>query len=204
MKRYLYILLVIVVFALQACGGASSEPADDGSGLIPPVVSNDTSSGAEGSAGAITKMATVPALCASGDDANTDSFAAEVIRLVNVERAKVNGLSPLTANAKLGNAAQKHAIDMACRVPSFLSHTGSDGSYINDRMTAFGYAYNWWGENVARGQITPTKVMIAFMNSTAHRENILKADYTEIGVGYVYNSTDAYKHYWAMSLGSPE
>jgi uncharacterized protein YkwD len=111
----------------------------------------------------------------------------------------------VTARTELTQAAQTHAIDMGCNL--FMSHTGSDGSSALDRIIRFGYPYNWWGENVAAGWSTPAAVMTAWMNSQPHRDNILNPNFTEIGIGYVYNSrdnTNSWYHYWSMSLGRPQ
>ncbi len=210
MKRYLYMLLVIAMLALPACttdAAPADQPSGDGSGeLIPPRQSDGAvDSSIQGAAGAaVSEAGTVPALCSGASDADTAAFAAEVARLVNVERAKVS-LPALTSNSKLNQAAQTHAIDMGCNF--FLSHTGSDGSTPDQRMLRFDYQYSWWGENVAAGQTTPAAVMTAWMNSQSHRDNILSANFTNIGIGYVYNSRDTkkkYYHYWAMSLGRPQ
>ena len=44
---------------------------------------------------------------------------------------------------------------------------------------------NYAGENIAMGYSSPEAVMTAWMNSAGHRANILSANFTTLGVGYV-------------------
>ncbi|MEV6316596.1 CAP domain-containing protein [Streptomyces sp. NPDC051776] len=114
-----------------------------------------------------------PAPAATGD-------AARIVQLVNQERAKV-GCSPLKTNAKLNAAAQKFTDAMARS--GTLSHTGSDGSQVQDRVEREGYTWSRVGENIAQGQSSPEEVMNSWMNSQGHRENILNCSFREIGIG---------------------
>ncbi|QKW10060.1 sigma-70 family RNA polymerase sigma factor [Streptomyces sp. NA04227] len=113
-------------------------------------------------------------------DTGGGSAIAQVTQLVNNERAK-NGCGPVTANPKLQSAAQGHSDDMADR--DFFSHTDPDGGDPGDRITAAGYRWSTYGENIAAGQQTPAQVMEGWMNSSGHRANILNCDFKEIGVG---------------------
>lgn len=205
MKRYLYLLLIIALFALQACA-TDAAPAEGEGALIPPVSSEDNS-GLEGSAGAAPN-AGKPGPSGGGgsgctaSDANAASFASQVITLVNQYRAQ-NGLGALTSQSQLTSAAQRHSLDMGCNF--FMSHYGTDGSDPYSRIVASGYPVNWWGENVAAGYSTPAAVMDAWKASPPHNANLLGPNFTEIGIGYVYNpndTTNRYYHYWTMVLGS--
>lgn len=104
---------------------------------------------------------------------------AEVLKLVNDERAKV-GCTPVTANSALTDLAQSFSDDMALR--DFFDHTDPSGLSPWDRaakagITALG------GENIARGQADAAAVMDAWMNSEGHRANILNCDFKTLGVG---------------------
>lgn len=201
MKRYLLLLSIVVLFALQACGSGNPSVEEDGSGyLVPAVTSGEGSVSLEGAAGAESPaQVAAPAGCAASD-ANAAQFANEVLALVNQERA-ANGLTAVTLNAQLNQAAQGHSFDMGCNF--FLSHTGSDGSDPGLRIDNTGYYWLTWGENVAAGYSTAATVMNGWMNSPGHRANILNGSFTEMGIGYVYNSADtvkSYYHYWTMVL----
>ncbi|MGZ2361087.1 sigma-70 family RNA polymerase sigma factor [Streptomyces sp. 372A] len=108
------------------------------------------------------------------------SDAEEVLALVNTERAK-EGCSPVTGNDELTTAAQRHSEDMAAR--DYFSHTSQDGSGPGERITAAGYRWSTYGENIAKGQRTPADVMNSWMNSPGHRANILNCSFKELGVG---------------------
>ncbi|MFE4307773.1 CAP domain-containing protein [Streptomyces sp. NPDC056891] len=114
------------------------------------------------------------------NDNGQSSEADQVIALVNAERAKA-GCGPLSANATLTRAAQGHSDDMAAR--DFFDHTNPDGAGPGERVTAAGYPWSTYGENIAMGQSSPEQVMESWMNSPGHRANILNCDFKEIGVG---------------------
>ncbi|WP_405882744.1 CAP domain-containing protein [Streptomyces sp. NBC_01136] len=104
---------------------------------------------------------------------------AEVLKLVNEERAKV-GCSPVAANSALSDLAQAFSEDMAAR--DFFDHTDPSGLSPWDRAAKAGIT-SLGGENIARGQADATAVMDAWMNSAGHRANILNCDFKTLGVG---------------------
>lgn len=104
----------------------------------------------------------------------------EVLQIVNAERAK-EGCGPVTSNDLLATAAQRHSADMVSR--DYFSHTSLDGTDPGDRITAVGYRWSTYGENIAKGQRTPADVMEAWMNSPGHRANILNCAFKEMGIG---------------------
>ena len=101
------------------------------------------------------------------------TYASQVITLLNEQRVN-NGLSPLTADSTLTAAAMQRAAETVI----YFSHTRPNGSRC---FTAFDGG--WRGENIAAGQADPDEVITGWMNSTGHRENILEANYTSVGVG---------------------
>ena len=56
--------------------------------------------------------------------------------------------------------------------------------YHNPHLTTDVMNWRWVGENVGYGPDVQT-VHVAFMNSDAHRANILDTDFTEVGIGVV-------------------
>ncbi|MEU1464219.1 CAP domain-containing protein [Streptomyces sp. NPDC005727] len=104
---------------------------------------------------------------------------AEVLKLVNEERAKV-GCSALSANSSLTALAEAFSDDMAAR--GFFDHTDPDGATPWDRAAKAGIT-DLGGENIARGQTDAAAVMDAWMNSPGHRANILNCDFKTLGVG---------------------
>ncbi|WP_411148673.1 CAP domain-containing protein [Streptomyces sp. A30] len=105
--------------------------------------------------------------------------AAEVLKLVNDERAKV-GCSAVAANSALADLAQDFSEDMAER--GFFDHTDPDGQSPWDRAAKAGIT-DLGGENIARGQADAAAVMEAWMNSPGHKANILNCDFKTLGVG---------------------
>ena len=103
-----------------------------------------------------------------------------MLDVVNKERIAA-GLSGLTLNTLLSKAAQLHAIYLA-EHPEDFAHTTKAGSTPADRITAQGYKFRAAGENIAAGQRTVKEVMISWMNSQGHKENILSKEYKELGV----------------------
>ncbi|MFJ5972234.1 CAP domain-containing protein [Streptomyces sp. NPDC093060] len=119
---------------------------------------------------------------------------AEVLKLVNVERAKV-GCSALAANSSLTKLAEAFSDDMAAR--NFFDHTDPDGATPWDRAAKAGIT-GLGGENIARGQADAAAVMQAWMNSPGHRANILNCDFKTLGVG-VHIGSDG--PWWTQDFG---
>jgi len=119
----------------------------------------------------------------SGSTVGVSQYAAQVINLVNQERAKA-GLKALKTDSKLTAVAQAKAKDMYDN--NYFSHTSPTYGSPFDMMKKFGVSFNYAGENIASGQRTPQEVMNAWMNSPGHKANILNPNFTSIGVAY-YN-----------------
>lgn len=109
-------------------------------------------------------------------------YEQQVVTLVNAERAKY-GLAALTLDETLCGYARVKSQDMHDQ--GYFSHTSPTYGSPFDMMRAFGVSYRTAGENIAMGYATPAAVVDAWMNSEGHRANILSANYTTLGVGYV-------------------
>ena len=118
------------------------------------------------------------------------AYETEVVRLVNVERARY-GLAALTADAELSRGARVKSQDM--RDKGYFSHESPTYGSPFQMMKSFGISYRTAGENIAYGYSTPEKVVQAWMNSEGHRANILNSSYMRLGVGYVADG-----HYWTQ------
>lgn len=124
-------------------------------------------------------------------DGSMDAYAAQVVKLVNEERAKA-GLSPLTVKGNVTSAADVRAKELEAS----FSHTRPNGSDFSSALTAAGVSYRGAGENIAYGQKTPEQVMQGWMNSAGHRANILNASFTSIGVGHYRSAAGV--DYWTQ------
>ncbi|ETI52457.1 hypothetical protein PPTG_08720 [Phytophthora nicotianae INRA-310] len=127
-------------------------------------------------------------------------YAPAMLAAVNKQRA-TKGLSPLCLNKKLHSAAQRHSDDMAAK--DYMAHDGSDGSTMSERITQAGYDWSAVAENVAAGQVDVDAVMVAWINSPEHLENIM-GDYTMFAPGYAFNKEGTYQHYWTQDFGTGE
>lgn len=116
----------------------------------------------------------------SASDASVD-FEAEVVRLVNIERAK-NGLGELSAS---DSALNKAADIRAKEICTLFSHTRPDGTSCFTVLKECNVSYGAAGENIAYGYRTPEQVVEGWMNSPRHRANILNGNFRKIGVGFV-------------------
>lgn len=128
-----------------------------------------------------------PACPHSGDlPSSTGSAAvrAQILCLLNQERAR-SGLAPLREDTRLDAAAQVQSDDIARR--HFFAHVNPDGQAPAQRIAAAGYPRSpATGENLAWGEEmegTPVHIVDGWMHSQGHRENILRAVFTEIGIG---------------------
>lgn len=125
-------------------------------------------------------------------------FESDVIDLVNAERLS-QGLHPLAYDANLAEAARGHSEDMGTQ--DYFSHTSLDNRTPADRVNATGYSWSYLGENIACGQATPQAVMNSWMASSGHRNNILNANYCDIGVGYAFIPGASCNPYWTQNFG---
>ena len=130
--------------------------------------------------------------------------ADRVLYLTNLERRNV-GLPPLKGEVDLDAAALGHAFDMAVR--NYFDHESLDGRQPWDRVRDEGYSFQRAGENIAAGQPTAESVLRAWMDSPAHRLNILDPEFRELGAGYYFEFGDTFpgpegfNHYWVQEFG---
>ena len=129
--------------------------------------------------------------------------ARQILDLVNRERTS-RGLAPVRLQVQLTSAAQSHSVDQA-RSGSIFHVNPRTGAGPGDRISATGYSFSTWGENVAAGQQTAAAVMQAWMNSPGHCRNILNPSFTELGVGHEYRADDPsrYRRYWTQKFARP-
>lgn len=123
-----------------------------------------------------------------------------VFELMNEERAKV-GLPPLRLAEKLCVTARWHAMDMAAN--DYFEHVDRHGRTPGKRLSSFGYRYAYCGQNIAAGQRTPEEVVRAWMESPAHRDNILRSQFTEVGIALANNRNSRFGTYWVQDFGRP-
>lgn len=102
-----------------------------------------------------------------------------IIKYTNIEREKA-GLLPLAKNVKLNKSASLKTDDMFTN--QYFEHTSPDGASAADLVKIYDYKFQIVGENLALGVFDTDKSLVqAWMNSPAHRANILNPKYTEMG-----------------------
>ncbi|WP_141505024.1 CAP domain-containing protein [Paenibacillus luteus] len=116
------------------------------------------------------------------DQAQTSiHYDQDVLEMVNAERAKT-GLSLLVMDDALSKMALVKAQDLYNN--RYFDHNSPTYGSPFDMMKKFQINYNAAGENIAKGQPTPKKVMNDWMNSAGHRANIMSSSFTKVGIAY--------------------
>jgi uncharacterized protein YkwD/uncharacterized membrane protein required for colicin V production len=99
--------------------------------------------------------------------------------MANAERAG-RGLSPLRSDVRVRTVARQHSADMYRK--GYFCHVGKDGRDPFERLDEGKIDFERAGENLA---LAPTIEMVhrGLMNSPKHKENILRRQFTDIGIG---------------------
>ncbi|MCJ8013675.1 CAP domain-containing protein [Paenibacillus sp. KQZ6P-2] len=119
-----------------------------------------------------------------GAQKDSSQYAQQVLDLVNQERSKA-GLSSLSMNDQLAKMAMAKAEDMYNN--NYFDHNSPTYGSPFDMMKQYGITYNTAGENIAKGQTSPSQVMKDWMNSPGHKANILNNSYKNIGIAFYNN-----------------
>ncbi len=130
-----------------------------------------------------------------------DDFESRVIYLCNQHRAS-NGIAPL----QKGGSDLKRVADLRLSESyTLFSHTRPNGTKYITAYNYYGLNYYYAGENLARGQTSPERVVQEWMNSPSHRENILNPNFK-----YCCVSSGTSKHngitytYWSQQFYTPQ
>jgi hypothetical protein len=144
-----------------------------------------------------------------------------LLAAVNRERER-RGLRALGSDPRLAAAAAVHSRAMAER--GFFDHCDPDTrTRVWDRVEDTGYRWRAIGENVAAGWSDADEVVARWLRSSGHRENLLRDEFTEAGIGYSPDPDDRrgvrldrdddcapddrggpYHHYWTMVFAAPK
>lgn len=126
--------------------------------------------------------------------------AADIIAVTNTART-LNGLAPLATSTLLTHSAQTKANTMLAQ--GYFAHTNPEGAHFWTLIRAVGYTYTLAGENLAIGFSSDDEIIKAWLNSPAHRDNILNPEYKEIGIGLAYGEyQNRYQWFVVQHLGS--
>lgn len=114
---------------------------------------------------------------------STTQMETQVRQQINVIRQK-NGLNSLKNNEKLAQVARQYSQKMATQ--KFFSHTSPQGDTMVQRVRSARIFYWMLGENLFMGTNLPQPVGDAvqgWMESPGHRENVLRPEFRETGIG---------------------
>lgn len=185
-----FALPILLISTLSACGGSSSGPAAPASTGVtlptPTVAPTPTTTP--------TAPPSTPTNPTSGSGTNVDS--ASFAGLLNGVRV-ANSAAPVNFDARLTLAAQNHADDMLAQ--NYFSHTGLNGSTPGDRITAAGYRWRTYGENIAQGQATQSEAFDGWTNSPGHHANNINPNFEDFGLAKAGTGRDAR---WVLVLGA--
>ncbi len=129
---------------------------------------------------------------ASSSTDRLGSLEQSVLSRLNAVRAS-KGLHPLVLSDGLGEAALAHSESML--TAGFFAHESKDGSpfFVRIRRYYPAAGFHRWsaGENLlfsTRG-LSGASVIRAWLNSPPHRENLLAANWREVGVAALHASS---------------
>lgn len=107
----------------------------------------------------------------------------DMLKLINLSRSE-HGLQPVVLADDLNNLAQAHSDDM--NKNNFFSHYNLQNQTPDDRRLAMGIK-TIVGENLAQ-DTSVASAHYGFMRSASHRRNILKSEWTRLGLGITLSS----------------
>ena len=106
---------------------------------------------------------------------------------------RLKATNKLTWSETLKSSAKTHATEM--HTYNFFGHRSLDGKDIGDRLDAFGYSWQYVGENLAEGQDSFEEALEDWMESESHCRMIMNPNMTEMGMAKVGK-------YWVHHFGA--
>jgi hypothetical protein len=132
---------------------------------------------------------------------NPSVTEAIIFETVNAFRAFC-GISAFRQNGALTAAARAHSEDMAAR--DYFDHYSPDGTSPGARITAAGYKWQTWGENIIAGYDTGIEAVDRWIHSSSgHREQIINTSFVDIGVGCTDKNESTWGTYSTLNFGYP-
>ncbi len=133
----------------------------------------------------------------------------EMLDLINTVRGeprqcggeRFGAAPPVDWDEQLQHAASAHSNAMA--QAGFFSHTGPEGDTPWERVEAAGYAARATGENIAAGYSESNGVVETWLESPGHCANLMRPEFTEVGVACSREPDSEYGTYWTLKLAAP-
>lgn len=102
-------------------------------------------------------------------------------------------------NKKLAEASLQHSLDMAEN--GFLSHTGSNGDQLYERLLRVQYEWIASAENIGHGYRDSEEAVTSWLIGKMHCKNIMNPEFKEIGAAYAKSAN--HRTYWTLVFGGP-
>lgn len=116
----------------------------------------------------------------SENNEDQNALELQVVDLVNKQRALAE-LEPLSYSQDISDIAYLKAKDISDN--NYFDHTSPTYGTVPEMFAKYNINYYALGENIGQGYKTPEDAVNAWMSSPGHKDNILSAKYTEIGIG---------------------
>lgn len=119
----------------------------------------------------------------------------EIFTATNNERVKA-GLQPFKRNSTANGYARSKSLDMLNL--NYFDHKSPNSGYVSDIAKRDGWKYSRIGENIytmtgsSASNASGTAINNSWMSSPGHKANILKQDFTDIGIGVTYRNNKLY------------
>ena len=145
-----------------------------------------------------------PALADEGCQPATEATHA----LLNAVRARAQqcgervwpAARALSPSPLLAESARRYALELAAR--DRVDHIGAAGTSLRARLREAGYSMRVSGENLAGGPETLDEALAQWLDSPAHCENLMLAEFQEFGLACM-NGPGRFKRYWVLHLAAP-
>lgn len=122
-----------------------------------------------------------------------DVQAKENFDILNTFRTNY-GIPILEWDNLLVQSSQSHCIDMAEK--GYFAHNSLDGTTHKDRILATGIQDTVaWGENIVAGRELAVDTFNLWVNSLGHRVNMLRENFTHVGISSIYKEGSIYNYY---------
>jgi len=143
----------------------------------------------------------------SGGSIRDYSISKNILEHINEVRAQgrmcgnqyYEAAKPVVWNKKLAEASLQHSLDMAEN--GFLSHTGSNGDELYERLLRVQYEWIASAENIGHGFRDSEEAIKSWLSGKMHCKNIMDPEFKEIGAAYAKSANQ--RTYWTLVFGGP-
>lgn len=159
-------------------GGTVTPPSNDNN-------SNNNNNNNNNSGNGSINVNGLPAVTSKYPVTIQNSAETKILQLMNEKRTAA-GLKPLTMDNTLLDVARyksNHMIQL-----NYFSHTNPDGTNWTNWLKKIGYSYNATAENIAYNSYNAEELFNQWWNSSGHRQNMMNASYTKVGIGVLYGN----------------